>query len=48
MVIWRVVVMYISVAVGAGVMIRTLGKDTLVTDRPGFGIIEKKIAVSGK
>jgi len=45
---WRVVVMYISVILGSAVMLRALGQDTLVATRPGYGTVEKKIAVSGK
>jgi uncharacterized protein (TIRG00374 family) len=45
---WRVVVMYISVILGSVVMLRALGQDTLVATRPGYGTVEKKIAVSGK
>lgn len=47
-VIWRLVVMYIAVILGSGVMLRALGQDTLVATRPGYGTVEKKIAVSGK
>jgi uncharacterized protein (TIRG00374 family) len=47
-VLWRVVVMYIAVIIGSVVMLRTLGQDTLVATRPGYGTVEKKIAVSGK
>jgi len=46
-VLWRVVVMYLAVIVGSTVMLRALGEDTLVTDREGYGSVEKKIAVSG-
>ncbi len=47
-VLWRVVVMYLAVVMGAAVMLRALGQDTLVAERPGYGTVEKKIAVSGK
>jgi uncharacterized protein (TIRG00374 family) len=47
-ILWRVVVMYIAVIVGSVVMLRALGQDTLVATRPGYGTVEKKIAVSGK
>ena len=47
-VLWRVVVMYIAVIIGSVVMLRALGQDTLVATRPGYGTVEKKIAVSGK
>ena len=47
-VLWRVVVMYVGVVLGSVVMLRALGQDTLVTPRPGYGTVEKKIAVSGK
>ncbi len=47
-VLWRLVVMYLAVIMGAVVMLRSLGQDTLVAARPGYGTVEKKIAVSGK
>lgn len=47
-VLWRVVVMYVAVILGAIVMLRAIGQDTLVAERPGYGTVEKKIAVSGK
>jgi uncharacterized protein (TIRG00374 family) len=47
-VLWRIVVMYIAVILGSVVMLRALGQDTLVTTRPGYGTVEKKIAVSGE
>jgi len=47
-VLWRVVVMYVGVILGSIVMLRALGQDTLVTRRPGYGTVEKKIAVSGE
>jgi uncharacterized protein (TIRG00374 family) len=47
-VVWRIVVMYLAVAAGAVVMLRALGQDTLVAARPGYGTVEKKIAVSGE
>lgn len=47
-VLWRVVVMYLAVILGAVVMLRALGQDTLVATGPGYGTVEKKIAVSGK
>jgi uncharacterized protein (TIRG00374 family) len=47
-VLWRIVVMYIAVILGSVVMLRALGQDTLVATRPGYGTVEKKIAVSGK
>jgi hypothetical protein len=47
-VIWRIVVMYIAVILGSVVMLRALGQDTLVATRPGYGTVEKKIAVSDK
>ena len=47
-VLWRVVVMYLPVGVGAVIMMRAIGQDTLVTSRPGYGTVEKKIAVSGE
>jgi hypothetical protein len=39
--------MYLAVILGAVVMVRALGQDTLITSRPGYGTVEKKIAVSG-
>jgi uncharacterized protein (TIRG00374 family) len=47
-VVWRIVVMYIAVILGSVVMLRALGQDTLVASRPGYGTVEKKIAVSGE
>ena len=47
-VLWRIVVMYLAVILGSAVMLRALGQDTLVATRPGYGTVEKKIAVSGK
>ena len=47
-VIWRIVVMYIAVILGSVAMLRALGQDTLVATRPGYGTVEKKIAVSGE
>jgi uncharacterized protein (TIRG00374 family) len=47
-VLWRIVVMYIAVILGSVVMLRALGQDTLVAARPGYGTVEKKIAVSAK
>jgi len=47
-ILWRTIVMYLAVAVGSVVMLRALGQDTLITTRPGYGTVEKKIAVSGK
>ncbi len=47
-VLWRIVVMYLAVIMGSVVMLRALGQDTLVATRPGYGTVEKKIAVSGK
>lgn len=47
-ILWRLIVTYLAVAVGAVVMIRALGQDTLITSRPGYGRVEKKIAVSGE
>lgn len=47
-VLWRVVVMYIAVILGSVVMLRALGQDTLVAQRPGYGTVEKKIADSNK
>jgi hypothetical protein len=29
-------------------MVRALGQDTLITSRPGYGTVEKKIALSGE
>jgi len=46
-VLWRMIVMYLAVVVGSTVMIRSLGQDSLVATRPGYGTVEKKIAVSG-
>jgi uncharacterized protein (TIRG00374 family) len=47
-ILWRLIVMYLAVILGAVVMIRALGQDTLITSRPGYGSVEKKIAVSGE
>lgn len=47
-ILWRLIVMYLAVVLGAFVMIRALGQDTLITSRPGYGRVEKKIAVSGE
>jgi hypothetical protein len=47
-VLWRIVVMYLAVITGSVVMLRALGQDTLVGERPGYGTVEKKIAVSGE
>jgi uncharacterized protein (TIRG00374 family) len=47
-VLWRVVVMYLAVILGSAVMLRALGQDTLVATRPGYGTVEKKIAVSSE
>jgi len=47
-VLWRIVVMYVAVTLGSIVMLRAVGQDTLVATRPGYGTVEKKIAVSGK
>ncbi len=47
-VLWRIVVMYLAVALGSVVVLRALGRDTLVAARPGYGTVEKKIAVSGE
>ena len=47
-VLWRLIVMYIAVGLGAVVMARAIGQDTLIATRPGYGTVEKKIAVSGE
>jgi uncharacterized protein (TIRG00374 family) len=47
-VVWRIVVMYIAVILGSVVVLRAVGQDTLVATRPGYGTVEKKIAVSDK
>lgn len=47
-VLWRVIVMYLAVVVGAVVMMQELGQDTLITGRPGDIIVEKKVAVSSE
>jgi uncharacterized protein (TIRG00374 family) len=47
-VLWRLIVMYLAVVLGAAVMVRALGQDTLIATRPGYGSVEKKIAVSGE
>ena len=46
-VLWRGIMMYIAVAIGSVIMLRTLGQDTVVAPR-SFGDVEKKIAVSGE
>jgi hypothetical protein len=43
--LWRLIVMYLAVVLGAVVMVRALGQDTLITTRPGYGTVEKKIAL---
>jgi len=47
-ILWRIVLMYFPVIIGSIVMIRAVGGDTIVAQRPGYGQLEKKIAVSGK
>jgi len=46
-VLWRVILVYLTVIAGTVVMLRALGKDTLVASRDGYGSVEKKFAVSG-
>jgi len=47
-VLWRIVVIYLAVIVGAVVMVRALGQDTILAGKPGEIAVEKKIAVSGE
>jgi hypothetical protein len=47
-VLWRIILMYLAVVAGSAVMIRALGRDAVLAVRPGYGSVEKKIAVSGK